>query len=286
MEHSASSTWIAPISMVDEDVDATVPPDVTPQASQDSTPSSDRGWNEEETPGGKGRGKRGKAGMASRGKKRPASVVEEEDEDVTPVKSKRGSRAKDGTPGTSPQKPLQTKEYRIMFTGLGDFFNDTVETLGGRNVETWSECTHLVTDKIRRTVKFLAALTAGKHIVSDKWLLESRREGRFVAEAKFLLKDKATEEKFGFSLAQSLKSAQSVTRTLLLQGPPPNELEEIVRAAGGEMEECVIIGCEEDEVECRRLHGFVLTGILRQQLDYVGHVLSGGGGSMSTRKRR
>ena len=47
-------------------------------------------------------------------------------------------------------------------------------------MENWAECTHLVTDRIRRTVKFLCALSAGKHIVDVRWILASKKEGLFV----------------------------------------------------------------------------------------------------------
>ncbi|KAI8838982.1 hypothetical protein BC829DRAFT_404144 [Chytridium lagenaria] len=187
------------------------------------------------------------------------------------------------------------KSKRISRISPGKYLN--VEELGGENVDSWSECTHLVTDRVDGL---------------DKWLLESKKEGQFAPEAKFLLRDKTTEDKFKFSLAQSLKIAQGPSRPPLMQGvrvyatpnvkPRASELEEILGAAGGELlkapllsppkdpKECVIIGCAEDEPECVKLEAagwtiqsieFVLTGILRQQLNFGGHLLRGVGNGAS-----
>jgi Regulator of Ty1 transposition protein 107 BRCT domain len=48
--------------------------------------------------------------------------------------------------------------------------------MGGEIVSDILKATHLVADKVRRTVKFLAALNSGIHIVSPKWIAASSRE--------------------------------------------------------------------------------------------------------------
>jgi len=45
-----------------------------------------------------------------------------------------------------------------------------IQNLGGTIVEKVKDCTHLITDKVRRTVKFLCALALGKSIVSLNWV--------------------------------------------------------------------------------------------------------------------
>ncbi|KAI9336832.1 hypothetical protein DFJ73DRAFT_17880 [Zopfochytrium polystomum] len=197
--------------------------------------------------------------------------------------------------------------HKIMFTGIADTerYEAVVASLGGLCSNNWSDCTHLVTDKIRRTVKFLAALAAGKHIVSVRWLDQSRKVGGFADEAKFLLKDKAAEKSFGFSLDESLRSAKTVRPFAGLEvyatpsvKPPHADLAEMLNAAGAKLVHTIphappssgriaVIGCNEDAAECRRhvdagwtVHSneFVLTGILRQAVDWREHVLFGGGG--------
>lgn len=55
-----------------------------------------------------------------------------------------------------------------------------VKDLGGIVEESWENCTHLVTDKIRRTVKFLCVLATGKKIVSLNWVKASKKAGKFL----------------------------------------------------------------------------------------------------------
>ncbi|KXS21851.1 hypothetical protein M427DRAFT_93252, partial [Gonapodya prolifera JEL478] len=105
--------------------------------------------------------------------------------------------------------------------------------------------THLVTDtKIKRTVKFLAALSEGKPIVSLSWLDECKRKGGVVDAASFILNDPAAETKWGFKLAESLASSAE-KEGKLLDGreffitpntkPGNGDLKEIVEAAGGKV---------------------------------------------------
>lgn len=55
-----------------------------------------------------------------------------------------------------------------------------VASLGGTVVEAARECTHLITDKVHRTLKFLECLVGGKVITSLRWLDASARAGEFV----------------------------------------------------------------------------------------------------------
>lgn len=74
--------------------------------------------------------------------------------------------------------------FKIAFTGGHKDNRKPLESMirkfGGSVVESWSECTHLVTDKIRRTSKFLCALSTGKFIMNNNWLDACRKNGSFL----------------------------------------------------------------------------------------------------------
>ncbi len=92
---------------------------------------------------------------------------------------------------------------RVMFTGLtDDNCERIISELGGELVDSVYQCTHLVTDKVRRTVKFLCCLSRGCLIVSSDWLMESERAGHFLSAEPFLIKDRASERQFNFSLVK------------------------------------------------------------------------------------
>ena len=130
-----------------------------------------------------------------------------------------------------------------MFTGVTDEEGaETVKQLGGLMVDSVFQCTHLVTDKVRRTVKFLCCLSRGCTIVSTNWLDKCREDGCFVSTDSFIVKDRTAERIYGFSLKDSIVKARS---SPLLKGwsvfmsdnikPPPNEMKEIVQSAGGQV---------------------------------------------------
>lgn len=54
--------------------------------------------------------------------------------------------------------------------------------LGGRVVTTFKDCSVLVTDRIRRTVKFLCCVGLGLPIVGPQWLAKCRSSGKFVGK--------------------------------------------------------------------------------------------------------
>jgi cytochrome b involved in lipid metabolism len=123
--------------------------------------------------------------------------------------------------------------HRILFTGITEDYGKIVKTLGGymmgskkfsknRNiihsayfnftggtkVEEPAKCTVLVTDKVRRTYKFLCALAQGVPVVSIDWLKDSESAARFLDWEGYILKDPAAEAKFGFRLRKSLEKAK------------------------------------------------------------------------------
>ncbi|KAJ1339331.1 hypothetical protein BSLG_006032 [Batrachochytrium salamandrivorans] len=161
------------------------------------------------------------------------------------------------------------QQVRVLFTGIpeNDERREIVDILGGTIVGTWSECTHLVTDRIRRTVKFLCAVSAGKHIMDVKWLEASKKEGEFAGN----------EAMINFFLEKRF-STSSVK-------PDTTNFVEILDAAGGSLvtdidevvSSTIAIADLQDISECERLREIgvdlyttevVPTGILRQELIY------------------
>ncbi|KAJ3156490.1 Mediator of DNA damage checkpoint protein 1 [Geranomyces variabilis] len=195
---------------------------------------------------------------------------------------------------------------RVMFTGISDAEarSKVVEKLHGEIVADWHECTHLVTDRIRRTAKFLCALSAGKHIVNVKWLDASKKAGSFVAETKHLLKDAKAEKQYGFNLTKSTAVARDPSTPRVFEGleffvtksvkPPVDDMKEILAAAGAKLldgppqslrDGVVAIGHPDDADQVTKLTAagwilhegeLVLSGILKMQSDYESHVLSRG----------
>lgn len=104
------------------------------------------------------------------------------------------------------------------------------------------ECTHVVTSRIARTIKFLSGISLCGYVVTPKWVEESGKAGIFRDEEEFLLRDPDAEQLFGMSLAVSLSRAK---RKRLLEGvgiyatptvePPTASLNDIVGCAGGRL---------------------------------------------------
>ncbi|XP_078045157.1 mutator 2 [Augochlora pura] len=209
----------------------------------------------------------------------------------TPTRSKRNM-------STSFTSPL----HKILFTGISNNYTKLLAKLGSSQVEDPTKCTVLVTDKVRRTVKFLCALAQAVPIVSVHWLVQSERAGSFAVLDNYVLKDSAAETKFGFSLSQSLKKAK---KQKLLDGytvvltpnvtPPLPELKTIINSCGGKPlirppskwpEKAVIVSAERDIVSAKKFltkapktvtiqsTEFILTGVLRQEIDFVKYKLT------------
>lgn len=184
--------------------------------------------------------------------------------------------------GSIVQDNTTSKEIRILFTGLEneerEYQESLIKELGGKVVNDWQDCTHLITDKVRRTIKFLCALSTGKYIMNTKWLTQCAKKKEIVPESKFLLSDKPSEKKWGFNLQKSIKESTllQTNNKLLFDSyifhptssvvPPQNELEEILIANGGKLlpqlpnklspevkEKLIIIGNMTDFSEIKKL---------------------------------
>ncbi|NWT61002.1 MDC1 protein, partial [Erythrocercus mccallii] len=131
---------------------------------------------------------------------------------------------------------------RVLFTGLvaSPALLVALGTLGGTEATSVTDCSHLVTDGIRRTLKFLCALGRGIPIVTPQWLLESSHSGRPLSPGPFLPRDPSHERHFGFRLRPALARARARP---LLQGyqvhvtpsvqPCPKDMRDIVTCCGG-----------------------------------------------------
>ncbi|XP_056149133.1 PAX-interacting protein 1 [Lampris incognitus] len=189
-------------------------------------------------------------------------------------------------------EPMQVQQY-----------TKRLHALGGEVAESTQKATHLVANKVTRTVKFLTAMSVVKHIVTPDWLEESWRSQKFVEEESYMLRDAEAEVLFGFSLEESLKRAHNAP---LFKGkyfyitpgicPSLSTMKAILESAGGKLlpkqpsykkiieykqnknlPEIIIISCDNDLHLCREyflknidVHNaeFILTGVLTQKLDF------------------
>ncbi len=114
--------------------------------------------------------------------------------------------------------------------------------LGGVVTESPQACSHIVTPKVARTIKFLSGISICRHMVTPKWVEESERRGGFAPEGDFLLRDPDAEQLFGMDLATSLARARArkllegmcVYATTSVQ-PRRDALGDIVSCAGGRL---------------------------------------------------
>ncbi|KAM9073976.1 mediator of DNA damage checkpoint protein 1 isoform 1-T1 [Megaptera novaeangliae] len=198
-------------------------------------------------------------------------------------------------------KPIQESTApKVLFTGVVDAHGErAVLALGGSMASSVAEASHLVTDRIRRTVKFLCALGRGIPILSLDWLHQSRKAGCFLPPAEYVVTDPEQEKNFGFSLREALSRARE---RRLLEGyeihvtpgvqPPPPQMGEIISCCGGTVlpsmprsykPQRVVITCSQDFPRCAipfrvglpiLSPEFLLTGVLKQEAKPEAFVLS------------
>ncbi|XP_077990948.1 uncharacterized protein LOC144445280 [Glandiceps talaboti] len=240
-------------------------------------------------------GKRAGKRKSTRAQSTKDDTDEESQPSETPTKRKKDNKV-ESTSATRPslrrRSSLNSKDFKVMFTGVIDKIAEkTVTNLGGVLVDSVYECTHLVTDKVRRTVKFLCGLSRGIPIVNQDWLEQCKKANTFLDSEPFLLKDKQGEEQYSFDLAASRQKALEGSA---LQGykvhvtnkvaPPPNILKDIIKCAGGVFltqmprkpdDHTVVISCDADKSACQAAikasipvvsTEYILTGLMRQDI--------------------
>ncbi|CAB3993743.1 Hypothetical predicted protein [Paramuricea clavata] len=183
---------------------------------------------------------------------------------------------------------------------------EKLSALGGETATSIRTCTHIVASKIMRTIKFLTGISVCRYIVSPQWIDKSHEVGKYLNEKDYVLHDEDGEKLYGMSLPQSIDSAQAkplfqgitiyVTANVR---PDQKSMAEILDCAGGKLmaelppksslkslaqqktedgqPAFVCVTCEEDTHLCKDMktegigvHNveFVLSGILKQQLDF------------------
>ncbi|XP_035991057.1 mediator of DNA damage checkpoint protein 1 [Fundulus heteroclitus] len=209
-------------------------------------------------------------------------------------------RSSSASPATISRLRAGSQAYKVLFTGVVDESGERVlNRLGGAMAKGVSDMNCLVTDKVRRTVKFLCAVAKGVPVVTTQWLEKSGKAGSFLSPCGFVVKDPEQEKKFGFSLQESLRTASGQP---LLQGyeihvtksvkPEPVHMKDIITCSGATFlpkmptvhkPRTVVISCEEDLRLCGPAASaslpvvtaeFILTGILQQKVDFEAHALS------------
>ncbi|XP_049587367.1 mediator of DNA damage checkpoint protein 1 isoform X2 [Syngnathus scovelli] len=221
----------------------------------------------------------------------------------TPIGSKRqtpDARMKSSPVTVRCRPPEASHTYKVLFTGVVDQTGEKMlARLGGFLANGTTDMNCLVTDKVRRTVKFMCAAARGIPIVNICWLDESAKAGSFLPPDAFIVSDPEQEKKFNFRLRESLRLAGGQP---LLQGykihvtksvqPEPAQMSKIISCSGATFlprmpsshkPYTVVISCTEDWPLCRAAvlvslpivsAEFVLSGILQRKLDFDAHKLS------------
>ncbi|XP_062255858.1 mediator of DNA damage checkpoint protein 1 isoform X2 [Platichthys flesus] len=218
--------------------------------------------------------------------------------DSSPVaKTPRSSSS--SSPAARGRLQAASPAYKVLFTGVTDeAWERVLARLGGSVAKGVADMDCLVTDQVRRTIKFLCAVAKGIPIVTTCWLEKSGKAGSFLSPHAFVVKDPEQEKKFGFCLQTSLTIARS---HLLLQGyeihvtksvkPEPAQMKDIISCSGATFlpkmpsspkPRTVVISCEEDWSLCGPAVSsslpvvtaeFILSGILQQKVDIQTHAL-------------
>ncbi|KAF3656660.1 Peptide chain release factor 2 isoform 1 [Capsicum annuum] len=160
--------------------------------------------------------------------------------------------------------------FRIMLMNIADDrkkanLTKIIGVLGGDVTSDGSLSTHVVTGKVRKTLNFCSALCSGAWILSPSWLKESFRNGKFIDEMPFILRDEDYELKYRTELKGAVLRAKAYPQALLKDydiclaahiHPPVGTLSSIVKSAGGNVicgldqvkdeSKTIFIACEED----------------------------------------
>lgn len=227
-----------------------------------------------------------------------------------PLSKKYRPVLEENVPLTTNHPPSDSAKPHVMFTGVKQMVQlaKIVWQLGGIVTSIPKECTHLVSNRFVRTVKFLCAINVVKYVTTSEWLTESLKQNRFVDEQPYMLHDTEGEKVFGFCLKQTLLRSN---RAPIFKGivlfvtpgvyPSPGILKEIVECGGGTVvlkrrptfrqiaamsqagTKFAVITCDGDLHLCRDyilrkigVHNaeFILTGVMRQELDFQAFLYS------------
>jgi len=138
------------------------------------------------------------------------------------------------------------------------------------------------------TIKFLACLSCARRIVTEKWLVECQKAGRFVSTDRFILK-KETEP--GVTVPQALERAAKqrvfTNRKIFISShckPTPDQAAIVIQSAGGRLlksaptvydDNTFVISCAEDKTIANKLSSlgyavhdkeFLIRSVLQQKI--------------------
>lgn len=202
---------------------------------------------------------------------------------------------------------------RLLFTRLESNLVSQLQSfalkLGLSVANGPTNCTHLIVDSISRTPKFICAFSHANYIMSYKWIIESHKAGSLLDEKQFILQDASGEEKYSFNLIYSMlkrkRRGKPLFSHLVFFVTPQvlanvSSIREMIESAGGVVEtkkppsrlqiaqmklegkRFVIVSCNEDRHLCLPFESigvnivdveFVISGILRQDIDFEAHRL-------------
>ena len=110
--------------------------------------------------------------------------------------------------GTSSWKVQDLITPHVFFSGLDSHtklkLSQLVTCLGGVVTDQPRDCSHLVMDRLARTINFLMCLPRVKFVIGLQWMVQSGEAGRFISEKGHMLTDPQMEKKYSFSLAKTL----------------------------------------------------------------------------------
>ncbi|CAM1501943.1 Fc.00g039270.m01.CDS01 [Cosmosporella sp. VM-42] len=173
--------------------------------------------------------KRHGKGNAPWGGKRAADQADKErkGKQSSPVNDK-SDDGDAGRPTKKSRPSLPDVEMRIILTGFSRWVGDKhkedqdrkrLRDLGIQIVQEGQPCDYLAAPSIVRTVKFLCALARGPTVISSTFVEEVLETGEVPDVEEYILKDKATEERYHFDLGNSVARAKA-NRGRLLWGIP------------------------------------------------------------------
>jgi PAX-interacting protein 1 len=108
-------------------------------------------------------------------------------------------------------------QIKVMVTGFEldrkEHLEAIVKRLGGKISTNPMDCTHLVVDRIARTLNFMCAFSHVAHIMSSGWLQECDKMKRFVSENSHHMMDLKGEAAFGVNLREAIRMRNARTES-------------------------------------------------------------------------
>ncbi|KAG8372037.1 hypothetical protein BUALT_Bualt12G0025000 [Buddleja alternifolia] len=154
-----------------------------------------------------------------------------------------------------PETPDNAKCNRIMLMNIADDnkksrLTKIIEDLGGVVTSDGNVSTHVITGQVRKTLNFCTALCSGAWIVSSGWLKESFKNGRFVDETPFVLKDEDYRTKYRIELKCAVLRAKA-TPNALFKGLDIWLATHVIRKQNeiNDKSKTIFVACEEDMEE-------------------------------------